>query len=59
MPASGAARVFVEVQQMDRIIDEEGNELKENSHPGVRALTRTEIVQILSADITTTDYNFD
>jgi hypothetical protein len=49
--AVGAARVFVEVQQMDRFIDEQGNELKENAHPGVQVLDREGIIQILSADI--------
>ena len=56
VPAPGAARVFVEVQQMDRIIDEQGNELKENSHPGVGVLTRAKVVQVLSADITTVEW---
>ena len=49
--ATGASHVFVEVQQMDRFIDEQGAALKENSHPGVDTLTREEIVRILSADI--------
>ena len=57
--ASGAARVFVEVQQLDRIIDEQGNELKENAHPGVAVLSRAEIVQILSADIAPAPGHFD
>ncbi len=49
--AAGAARVLVEVQQMDRFIDEQGNTLKENSHPGVGTLSREQIVRILAADI--------
>jgi hypothetical protein len=49
--ASGASRVMVEVQQMDRFIDEQGSLLKENSHPGVGVLTREDFVRILSADI--------
>jgi len=48
---SGATRVFVEVQQLDRFIDEQGNELKENSHPGAGTMSRADIVRILSADI--------
>ena len=50
-PAAGATRVFVDVQQLDRFIDEQGNELKENSHPGIQVLSRAEIVSILSTDI--------
>jgi hypothetical protein len=46
-----ASRVFVEVQQMDRFIDEQGNPLKENSHPGVGTMSRADIVRILKADI--------
>ncbi len=60
--APGAARVFVEVQQMDRFIDEQGQQLKENSHPGVRVMTRAEIVRLLSVDIVAdclTDGDFD
>ncbi len=49
--ASGATRVFVDVQQLDRFIDEQGNELKENSHPGAGTMSRADIVRILSADI--------
>jgi hypothetical protein len=51
--ASGADRILVDVQQLDRFLDEQGNELKENSHPGVEPMTREEIVRILAADIST------
>jgi hypothetical protein len=47
----GASRVLVEVQQMDRFIDEQGNPLKENSHPFTGVFTRADIVRILSAAI--------
>lgn len=47
----GASRALVEVQAMDRFIDEEGNALKENSHPGAGTLSRQDIVRILKADI--------
>jgi hypothetical protein len=50
--ASGVSRVFVEVQQLDRFIDEQGNLLKENSHPGAGHLDRAGIVRILSVAIT-------
>jgi hypothetical protein len=51
VPAGGATRVLVDVQQLDRFIDEQGNQLKENSHPGVQVLNRAEIVTILSTDL--------
>jgi hypothetical protein len=51
--ATGAGRVFFEVQQMDRFIDEQGQLLKENSHPGIYPFTRADIVRLLTADITT------
>ncbi len=51
IPASGASRVFVDVQQLDRFLDEQGNVLKENSHPGAGTLSRTDIVRILGVDI--------
>jgi hypothetical protein len=47
----GALRVLVEVQQMDRFLDEQGNQLKENSHPFTGIFSRAEIVRILSASI--------
>jgi hypothetical protein len=53
LPAAGAARVFVEVQQLDRFIDEDGTPLKENSHPGVGVFDREDIIRILEADIPT------
>jgi hypothetical protein len=46
-----AARVLVEVQQMDRFVDEQGNLLKENSHPFTTVFSRDDIVRILSASI--------
>jgi hypothetical protein len=48
---AGASRVFVEVQQMDRFIDEMGGPLKENSYAGASGLSRADIVRILSADL--------
>ena len=47
----GALRVLVETQQMDRFIDEQGNPLKENSHPFVEVFTRDDVVRILSTSI--------
>ena len=47
--APGARRVLVDVQQLDRFVDEQGVLLKENSHPGARAYTHAEIVRILKA----------
>ena len=47
----GISRVFVEVQQLDRFIDEQGNPLKENSHPGAGTISREDIVRILGADL--------
>lgn len=49
--STGAGRVFVEVQQLDRFLDEQGNELKENSHPGITPMNRADVVRILGADI--------
>ena len=51
LSAPGASDVFVEVQQMDRFLDEEGNELKENSHPFIKHFRRSHIVRILSTPI--------
>ncbi|HHN77971.1 MAG TPA: hypothetical protein ENK11_04760 [Phycisphaerales bacterium] len=51
-PLAGASEVFVEVQQMDRFLNEQGRMLKENSHPFVRNFTRADVVRILSASIT-------
>jgi len=47
--APGARRVFVDVQQLDRYVDEQGVLLKDNSHPGARAYSHAEIVRILKA----------
>ncbi len=49
--AASTTRVLVEVQQMDRFMDEQGNQLKENSHPGITVMNRADIVRILSTDI--------
>jgi hypothetical protein len=45
----GATRAFVDVQQMDRFLDEQGNELKENSHPFVAPLEHDDFARILGA----------
>ncbi len=47
--APGATRVAVEVVQLDRFLDEQGNEVKENSHPGAAPFSRADIVRILKA----------
>ncbi len=49
--APGNRRAFVDVQQMDRFIDEQGNQLKENSHPFVEVLGRDDLVRVLSAPL--------
>ncbi len=49
---AGASEVFVEVQQMDRFLNEEGRTLKENSHPFVQNFSRADVVRILSTPIT-------
>jgi hypothetical protein len=49
--APGASRVLVEVQPLDRFLDEAGNQLKENSHPFTDVFGRADIVRILSAPI--------
>ncbi len=51
LAAPGARRALVDVQQMDRFIDEQGNELKENSHPFVEVLGRDAIVRALAAPL--------
>jgi len=48
---SGGSRVLVEVQQMDRFLDEQGNQLKENSHPFTDFYSRADIVRLLSVTI--------
>ena len=47
----GAYRVLIEVQQLDRIIDELGNPLKENAHPFTGVFSRADIVRLLSTPI--------
>jgi len=47
----GVSEVLVEVQQMDRFLGEQGETLKENSHPFTGTLSRSDIVRILSASI--------
>ncbi|MBC8203573.1 MAG: hypothetical protein H8E91_07070 [Planctomycetes bacterium] len=49
--ANGITRVFVEVQQMDKYLSEQGGDVKENSHPFINTLTRADIVRILSVSI--------
>ncbi len=49
--APGNRRALVDVQQMDRFIDEQGNQLKENSHPFVEVLARDDLVRVLSAPL--------
>ncbi len=49
--AAGTTRVFAEVQQMDRFLDEQGNTLKENSHPFTDTFSRADIVRLLSVSI--------
>ena len=44
-------RVLVDVQALDRFVDEYGRELKENSHPGASPLDRDKIVRILRTEI--------
>ncbi|MDP6539822.1 MAG: hypothetical protein QF903_13570 [Planctomycetota bacterium] len=48
---SGALRVLVEVQQMDRFLDEQGGQVKENSHPFIEPGTHADIVRLLKATI--------
>ena len=50
-PAPGASRAFVDVQQMDRFLDEQGQTLKENSHPFTGTFDRDDIVRILSVPL--------
>jgi len=47
----GGTRVLVEVQQMDRFLDEQGNQLKENSHPFTSVYTHADIVRLLSVTL--------
>ncbi|MEN8163474.1 MAG: IPTL-CTERM sorting domain-containing protein [Acidobacteriota bacterium] len=46
-----AGRVWVDVQPLDRFMDEQGRELKENSHPFVEPRGREDIVSQLGADL--------
>ncbi|MCP3905235.1 MAG: hypothetical protein GY715_16540 [Planctomycetes bacterium] len=59
----GTSRVLVEVQQLDRFLDEEGSQLKENSHPFTGIFSRADIVRVLSApigcDIPSPDFDGD
>lgn len=65
LAAPGASGVYVEVQQLDRFLNEQGRQLKENSHPFVQSFSRADVVRILSASITdcgpepTPDFNGD
>ncbi len=49
--SASASRVFTEVQQMDRFLDEQGNQLKENSHPFTGFFSHDDIVRILSVSV--------
>ena len=49
--STGGTRVLVEVQQMDRFLDEQGTPLKENSHPFTDTYTRADIVRLLSVTL--------
>ncbi|MCP3933760.1 MAG: hypothetical protein GY708_00155, partial [Actinomycetia bacterium] len=51
LSVTGTARAFVETQPLDRYIDEEGNQIKENSHPNAGTFNRDDIVAILGAEI--------
>jgi hypothetical protein len=51
LSVAGTARAFVETQPLDRYIDEEGNQIKENSHPNADTFSRADIVTILGAEI--------
>ncbi len=46
-----AGRVWVDVQPLDRFMDEQGRELKENSHPFVEPAGREDIVAQLGTDL--------
>ncbi len=49
--APDVAEVFVDVQQLDRFLDEEGNQLKETSHPFVEVFDRQDIVNMLGVPL--------
>jgi len=44
-------RVFVDVQQLDRYLDEQGSQLKETSHPFVEVFDRQDIVSMLGVGL--------
>ena len=49
--AINPTRILVEGQQLDRYLDEQGNTLKENSHPFITTFDRAAIVRILRATL--------
>jgi hypothetical protein len=49
--APNVQRVFVDVQQLDRYLDEQGNQLKETSHPFVEVFDRSDIVTMLEVPL--------
>ncbi|MDP6954748.1 MAG: hypothetical protein QF599_02135, partial [Planctomycetota bacterium] len=52
VPASPpASRLLTEIQELDRFMDEQGNELKENSHPFITPHTHADIVRLLSVTL--------
>ncbi|MEO2094735.1 MAG: hypothetical protein ABGY71_11780 [bacterium] len=48
---ANATRILAEVQAMDRFLDEQGNTLKENSHPFTGTFSQADIVRLLSVTI--------
>ena len=50
LPIPVTSGVDVERIQLDRLVDEEGNQIKDTSHDGARTFTRAEIERILGAD---------
>lgn len=51
LSAPQAKSVFVEVQPLDRFLNEQGQQLKENSHPFIENFSRADVVRILSSPI--------
>ncbi len=51
LPATTARQAFVDVQQLDRFVDEQGQLVKDNSHPFTGNYSREDMVRILSAPI--------
>jgi hypothetical protein len=43
--------LLTEIQELDRFMDEQGNELKENSHPFITPHTHADIVRLLSVTL--------